>query len=112
VRDESSLIRSGSLRSLGCDRGRLIYCTEVGVPMLAASRQAIHVRHPRALRTVAAVVVFGLCLLGPGVPVLVVAGTSISAAVIDHRTLRIPNRLVLVCWVVVVGAHRKSRFLL
>jgi Flp pilus assembly protein protease CpaA len=80
----------------------LIYCTEVGVPMLAASRQAIHVQHRSGLLgAAAAVFLFGLCLLGPGVPVAVVAVTSIWAAVVDQRTLRIPNRLVLVCGVVV-----------
>jgi Flp pilus assembly protein protease CpaA len=87
------------------DRGRLINCTEVGVQVLRASGQAIHRRRPRLIVGAAAVVLFGCCLLGPAVPVAVVAGTSIWAAVIDHRTLRIPNRLVLACIVVVaIGA--------
>jgi len=84
------------------DRGRLIDCTEVGVPMLGASIQAIDVRHRQVLLgAIAAVVLFVLCMLGPGVPLAIVAATSIWAAVMDKRTLRIPNRLVLVCLVII-----------
>ena len=94
---------SGRSPNLGLDRGRFVNSTEVGVPMPGASRQAIHASHARVvLGVLAAVVLFGLSLLGPGVPLVVVAAASIWAAVMDHRTLRIPNRLVLVCMVIVV----------
>ena len=88
------------LRRVGFDRGRLNNCTDVGVPMLN-SVQAINGRTRQLVLAFLAVVLFGLCFLGPGVPVAVVAATSIWAAAIDKRDLRIPNQLVLVCAVTV-----------
>src|SRR5215218_1840394 len=99
----SSSCESSSRVSL--HRGPLNNCTEVGVPRVGMADHAIHVRHRLPLAAAAAVVAFGLCLLGPGVPVAVVAAGSIWAAAVDLRTLRIPNCLVLACMAMVaIGA--------
>jgi Flp pilus assembly protein protease CpaA len=86
------------------DRGRLSNCTEVGVPVLTVSVQAIALRHSRACLFAAVVALVGLCALGPAVPVAVVAVISVWAAAVDRRTLRIPNAFVLSCWSTVAVA--------